>query len=268
MRPVCWLCLVILLLVGCGRTSQPAGPATETPPGEAQLLGSMPALPAGETDRTASLIEPVTVPGIATFDDFGTVAYGASSVEITPAAGELAGAIYALPVNGFSYNEVYFTVDITDPAKAWFAIGDYNSGCWDLTPATTGITSVAPPYPTAHAPDGNTYFAVLAWDDTSVTMHDMSVAPNIPNWQIHVVDNDTGVSAYNGDMVLIDGHLYAVYYVYESGVVDELRLARATETVPTETAHWAKSSVADVVGLDGVDLHEVNGLPALIYSEG
>ncbi|MBN2081843.1 hypothetical protein JW859_06495 [bacterium] len=254
-----------LVLVGCAaiRSPQPLEQASPQ-----QLAAQLPALPPGDTSRTTSLIGPLTVLGVGTCDDFGTVAYGAGSVDLAPPAGALAGAIYALPVNGFGYDEISFSVDMADSAKAWFAVGDYSAGLWALTPATDGITSVAPPYPTAHAPDGCAYFAVLAWDDTVVTVHDVSVAPDLPTWQSHVVDGTAGIGGYNADMVLINGYLYAAYEIYDPGVTEEIRLARATQAVPNETGQWDKSTVTASDGGEGLDLHKVNSLPALIYSEG
>ena len=254
--------IALLILAGCGGTAlrdavQPGSPQLPEP------VLNLP-LPAGDSARAASLIHVLDLPGIATADDFGNVVYGASSVELLPPAWQLAGVIYALPVNGFSYDEITFDVTFDDPANLWLGIGDYQRGCWALTPAHEGITSVAPPYPTAHAPDGCAYFAVLAWNDTAVVVNQVAIDPNIPTWQHHLID-DQGEIGNHLDIARVGDYLYVAY---GSPSATELRLARATETLPTETGHWDRSLVNDVEDPNGVDLAEIDSMPALVFSEG
>jgi hypothetical protein len=260
----------LLAIVGCGSAIKPP-PETSQPLPESSLLAVLEQaspLPPGDSARIASYIEPAVLQGIATVDDFGNVVYGASAVELLPPAQQLAGAVYALPVNGFSYNEIAFDITFDDATKVWLGIGDYHHTCWHLTPAHDGITSVAPPYPTAHAPDGNTYFAVLAWNDASVTVNEVSLTPNLPSWQRHRIDSREGIGL-DVDMVLIGDYLYVAYDSYDS-ISSELQinLARATEVLPADGADWDLTVIDDSNDASGLDLAEVNNLPALIFAEG
>jgi len=258
--------LAMLMLVGCGGMTL----REAVQPGNAALPEPVLNLPlrAGDSARAASLIHVLDLPGIATADDFGNVVYGATSVELLPAAQQLAGVIYALPVNGFSYDEITFDITFDDHAKLWLGIGDYQRGCWALTPAHEGITSVAPPYPTAHAPDGCAYFAVLAWDDTAVAVNQLAIDPNIPTWQHHLIDDAAGVGS-DIDTVLIGDYLYVAYDRYDSITTEaEIRLARATEAAPTETGHWDRTLINETFDAQGLDLEVINDLPGLLFSEG
>ncbi len=259
--------LILLAVAGCGSpaTLNPAASGTTVPGAPPpELSGLLPPLPAGDSARAASYIHTLDLPGIATADDFGNVVYGATSVELLPPELELAGVIYALPVNGFSYDEITFEITFDDPQKLWLAIGDYQRGCWVLTPAHVGITSVAPPYPTAHAPDGCAYFAVLAWDGATVAVNQLAIAPNIPTWQHHLIHGLTSIGD-QVDMIRIGDYLYTAYE--DPGEFD-IRLARAVETIPSESGHWELTMITDFDDACDMDLAEVNSLPALIYSTG
>jgi hypothetical protein len=258
--------ILILFVTGCAAQSAIFQSAVPAQPGGSPpfKLEQVPPVPAGDPARLASYIEPAALMGITTASDFGNVVYGATSIELQPPAQQLAGAIYAIPVNGFSYSEISFDIDFDDAGKVWLGVGDYQRGCWALTPAYDGITSVAPPYPTAHAPDGNTYFCVLAWDDTTVVVNEVSLIPSFPTWQHHLI-TDIGEIGSEVDIALIGDYLYVAYGI---SVDLEVHLARATELLPSETGHWDLSVVTTLDDAVGVDLEEINSLPALVYSEG
>jgi hypothetical protein len=262
--------LAVLILAGCSSSTLGTGaipaPAEGQPP--PALIEQLPPLPGGPQPRTASLIGPLTLPGSMAIQDFGLgVSYGASSVTLTPPAGQLAGAMYCLPVNAFSYDEITFDITFDDPARLWLGVADYQRGCWDLRVASPGITSTTPPYPTSRSPYGFAYLFVLAWDDTTVVVHEVAINPNIPTWQQHLIDDQAGVGG-DLDMTRIGDYLYVAYDLYESMAPDtELRLARATESAPTETGHWDRTLIDGSNDAEGLDLALVNGLPALIFSE-
>ncbi len=258
--------VALLILVSCDTTSQPA-PVDHGPPAAGQppaaLEQGLPPLPDLGT-HAVSYIEPVAKPGIDTVLHFGNVFYGASTVELMPPDGQLAFVVYALPINGFSYGEVGFNVTFDDAEKCWFGIADYRRGSWDLTRAYSGITGVAPPYSTAHAPDGTAYFAVIAYNATMVKVNQVAVDPNIPTWQHHVIDDRDSLGKY-GDIALIDGHLYVAYVATD---VDEVRLARAKAAIPADVANWDRTIINNGLDTNRLGLHQVNGLPALSLNEG
>jgi hypothetical protein len=259
--------VALLILVSCDTTSQPppvdyGPPIPGQPP--AALEQGLPPL-AQLSSHTVSYIEPVTKPGIDVVHEYGNVSYGASTAALEPPANDLAFVVYALPVNGFSYDEVSFDVTFDDPAKCWFGIGDYQRDSWALTPASPGITSVAPPYSTAHAPDGNAYFAVIAYNGTTVTVNEVSLSPNFPSWQHHVIDDDGTDLGLRGDMVLIDGFLYVAHVPWD---IDEIRLARATVPIPNSPGDWEHTLIGDSDDTDRIILRQVNGLPAAAYADG
>ncbi len=263
--------LALLLIGGCTSPATLEPIDADSPPDSAAppaLLAQLPALPSGDAARSASLVGPLVLMGSMAIQDFGSgVSYGASTVELTPPAGQLAGAMYCLPVMGFSYDEITFNITFDDPARLWLGIADYQRECWDLHAASPGITSLAPPYPTASSPYGHAYFIVLAWDANPVVVHELVIAPNIPTWQHHLISDQVGIG-YDLDAVRIGDYLYAAYDRYDSGTSDaEILLARATEALPTETGHWDRTLVDGVNDAQGLDLEAVNGLPALIFSE-
>ncbi|MCB1219580.1 MAG: hypothetical protein H7A35_01960 [Planctomycetales bacterium] len=104
--------------------------------------------------------------------------------------GKPAWVMYRFHPGASQFDSVHFELaDVTDPQKLWIGYADYPAGRWSWTPYTAGMDQLAVGWQQLRSPAGNAYIAFAAFDDVQARLVRSFIQLDLPQWEIHSVDD-------------------------------------------------------------------------------
>lgn len=219
-------------LIGCATgPSLPEGgePRVAPPPFDLPLPD--------ETGRQASFAVVLTAMGHESFDQSAGAVPMLPQMQLPAGPGGLEWAIYQLNTSGHPVIGLEVTFEVLSGEGCWIGLPDYNGGSWNVGGPFTGtVASFGPPDPDWISPLNNLYVAVIAHDDSTVVVNQVSASVDIPLWQDHIVDPDAGRGQFSS-LAVHEGMPIIAYHNAANG---GLRFARALIAAPAQETDWAR----------------------------
>ncbi len=174
-------------------------------------------------------------------------------------------AVYRLYTGGYAHTEIGFELaDTTVAEKVWIGVPDYFKHKWVWQQYSAGMGSVDVSTTASLSSLGNSYFAVLTYDDTLTRVKRCFIDIEVPSWNSYVLDS----SASPGDSQALVrlGNLIGIIYESGDGAGGyELKMLHSTALAPAGPPDWNTTDIlvsyADPV-LD-LDLIKANNLPGM-----
>jgi len=264
--------LIALTSAACSPTPSPQLlPAAElSVPPTSLTEYALPPLPAAPVSRQAAYDIQRPVNGADTFRASVNTTIEGNDLVLAPSGGDLAYAIYEIGMAPWQFSAVSYDIAPAEWTKVWLAVADYSTMEWRFTQPASGSTSLAVSAGELYSSTGGAYFAVFAFDDTTVRVTSVSVQVTLPTWQSYTFELDTDSTF---DLKLIGDRLYLLY---KDGYFD-IRLAWANIPEPEIPMHWTRVTVppypngdiwtlrlADIQGRPGVAFYS-SGVAAVMY---
>lgn len=255
------LALTLMLQSCAGRGSQLQSAANPSPPSF-----SLP-LPV-DAPREAGMRVYLSVSGDNPHAYSGDPLIGDGTLEMAAAAGDLQYAIYRLSTAGHPLETIEVNLSTMAGEGCWLAIADYAQGTWDISgPHSSGTLVNSEPEQDWVSPGNYFYIAVLAHDNTTVSVSRVLAAVDMPAWQKHVIEGPDSCGRYSS-LANLNGRPAVSYHSYTQWV---LRFALANSAAPSLTADWSIHTPDD--GGGGVDhvgnqssLGVFDGKPLIAYA--
>ncbi len=148
-----------------------------------------------------------------------------------------AWVMYRFHPGASTFDSVHFELaDVTDPQKLWIGYADYPAGRWAFVPYTAGMNQLAVGWQQMRSPDGNVYLAIAAFDDAQARVLRSWIEVDLPQWEIHTVDNLHPESQVFAMTRLADRA--AFIYERDGTLGYEFVMGRADVARPASAADW------------------------------
>jgi hypothetical protein len=185
---------------------------------------------------------------------------------LLPAMQEQASyGIYRLHPGKFNFAEFGFELmDTTRPEAIWIGVADYFNHRWQWTQYSPGMTVLDISGAGVISPSGNSYLAILAYDNTFTRVKRCFIDLQVPSWNGYELDNSNSPGARNA-MTRFGNYVGVLYEAGDGAGGQELRFATHTPLLPTQASDW---SVAEVYSgylepVYDIDLESVGNKPGL-----
>lgn len=184
---------------------------------------------------------------------------------------DYAFAVYELNAGAFQFSAIHYQMTIADPQKTWLGVADYDAGRWRWQRFQPGAGMVDTSGFNATGPNGNAYLAVLAGPDTSVTVEEVWLEVDVPEWTIAPAQLSPGMGSVHA-LALVDGAPALVAQQYSGPGAYDTKYLYSIAQLPSGPSDWVPSDIQTGLAapLDAVALVEQAGqVPgfAVIYSD-
>ena len=156
--------------------------------------------------------------------------------------GDSAFAVYKLHRGAFDVDAVHYQLQIADGLKTWIGVADYDALRWrwfsgDSNPTEVDVTGF-----NHVSPQGNIYIAVLANNDTFLTVEAAWINLDAPDWVINPVSNLPRLGYVHG-MAMVDGTPAIIAQQEQLVTVHNLLYCYTNTAFPAGPTDWTESEV-------------------------
>lgn len=256
----------ILLGSSCARNVELSLQSIPSPAAESPSVPERLAIPFPDDAREPSAV-PLTleVPGRDTYERGGLAGDDFDDLLLPAMQGQLSYGIYKLHTGKFAFDEIKFELaDTTRPEAIWIGVPDYFKHRWLWTQYSPGMTAIDVSTTAHPSPAGNTYLAILAYDDTFTRVKRCFVDLQVPSWNGYELDNSNSPGARNA-MTRFGNFVGVLYEAGDGAGGQELRFAAHTPLIPTQPSDWSVTEVYSgyLEPVYDIDLESINNKPGL-----